>query len=127
MDVTQFRKDFPEFADPNRYTLGMVTLWSTLGERLVKDTRLGDMRPMAVQLFTAHNIALAYSNAKAGAAGGSPGMTSGRVTSKSVGDVSVTYDASAGIITGAGHWNLTTYGVQFLQLVELVGMGALQL
>jgi len=41
-------------------------------------------------------------------------------------EISVSYDVGAVTIEGAGQWNLTTYGTQFLELANLVGMGPIQ-
>jgi hypothetical protein len=127
MDVAQFRIDFPEFADTSVYPSSTVTFWSALGEKLISSSRLGNLYTQAVQLFTAHNIVLAAGNIATASAGGAPGAQTGPVSSKSVGSASVSYDTAATMLEGAGHWNITVYGRQYIQLVRLVCTGAVQL
>jgi hypothetical protein len=40
--------------------------------------------------------------------------------------VTQAYDTTAGIVPEAGHWNLTTYGMRFIQLVLMFGAGPIQ-
>lgn len=127
MDITLFRTDFPEFADSVRFPDSTITFWSGLGEQLISEDRFGDMRTQAVELFTAHNIALAAGNMAASAAGGLPGGSGGPVASKAVGSVNVSYDNASVMLPNAGHWNQTTYGRQYIQLVRLLGNGCYQL
>jgi hypothetical protein len=39
--------------------------------------------------------------------------------------VSVSYDTAAVTLTDAGHWNATTYGIQFWQLQQMAGAGGI--
>ena len=75
----------------------------------------------------AHNLALAAGNQLAAMVGGAPGQIKGPVTSKSVDKVSVGYDSGAVALQDGGFFNLTTYGIQFLQLARMVGTGGIQL
>jgi hypothetical protein len=131
MDIAQFRLDFPEFADMSCFPNSMITLWSGIGEQLVDQTRWGDLWLRGVQLFTAHNITLASGNLKAANRGAQVGLgVNGVVASKSVGDASISYDNNA--VTASmdpkdGHWNMTIYGRQYIQLVRLIGTGCIQL
>lgn len=127
MDIATFRTDFPEFADAARFPDPMITLWSKVGEAQISADRFGDVYTQAVELFTAHNITLAAGNVAASATGGSPGGNGGPVSQKKVGQVSVTYDTQAAMLPSAGHWNLTNYGKQFVQLQRLFGAGCVQL
>jgi hypothetical protein len=127
MDIALFRTDFPEFADSVRFPDSTITFWSGLGEQLISEDRFGDMRTQAVELFTAHNIVLAAGNVAASAAGGLPGGSGGLVASKAVGSVNVSYDNASVMLPNAGHWNQTTYGRQYIQLVRLLGNGCYQL
>lgn len=127
MNKSQFRTDFPEFADAARFPDPMLDLWSGIGEKVTSADRFGDLYVQAVELFTAHNIVLASGNVEASATGGSPGGKTGAVQQKKVGSVSVTYDNASSMLPGAGHWNLTTYGKQYIQLSRLIGAGCVQL
>lgn len=127
MDVAQFRADFPEFASTTDYPSSMVTFWGGIAEQLVDVSRWGTLYDQGVSLFVAHNIALQRKNIQAAAGGGVPGAQSGAISSKSVGTVSVSYDTAASMMPNAGHWNMTVYGIQFIQLGRLLCAGAVQL
>jgi hypothetical protein len=131
MDIAQFRLDFPEFADMSCFPNSMIALWSGIGEQLVDQNKWGDLWLRGVQLFTAHNIVIANNNVKAADRGAQTGTgTAGVISSKSVGDVSISYDNSASTSSmnpEDGHWNTTMYGRQYVQLVRLIGMGCIQL
>lgn len=129
MNITQFRKDFSEFSDVARYPSAMVLSWSTLAEQITSADVYGTSYAWAVELCTAHFIAISAQNALIGSNGGMPGTAGGIVSSKSVGDVSVSYDTSIGMLSGehAGQWNATTYGRQYLTLARLFGAGCVQL
>jgi len=81
------------------------------------------MNDIATELFIAHNLALEARARQEAANGGVPGAMTGPVTAKAVDKVSVSYDTGAGIEHEAGHWNLTIYGVRFIELAKLFGMG----
>lgn len=127
MDVGVFRTEFPEFADTARFTNSMIDLWSSLAEKMLNASRWGTLRPMGINLFVAHSITLASTNANASQSGGTPGGASGITSSKSVGTVSVGYDTASAMEKDAGHWNQTTYGRQYLRLARMIGQGAVQL
>lgn len=127
MDNAQFRADFPEFASTTDYPGSMLDFWSGIAAELVDLTRWGTLYDQGVSLFVAHNIALQRKNIQAAAGGGVPGSQSGAVASKTVGSVSVSYDTGAAMLPNAGHWNLTLYGMQYIQLARMIGAGAVQL
>lgn len=128
MDNAQFRKDFPEFADPVKYPDSQITFWGSVAEKLVSLDAWGiDMRPTGVELYVAHEITLAGQNSAAGANGGVPGSSGGIASSKTVGSVSVSYDSANTSEKDAGWWNLTTYGKQYIRLARMFGAGCMQL
>jgi hypothetical protein len=43
------------------------------------------------------------------------------VSGENAGQVSVSYDTTAGIEPDAGQWNLTSYGIRFIGLARLLG------
>ncbi len=123
-----FRTNFPAFASTTTYPDAQVNFWLTYADTLLYDVcRWADMRDYGIQLVMAHQLTLAARDAVAAAAGGSPGSVAGAVSSKAVGGVSVSYDTSAAVLENGGYWNLTTYGIQFLQLALMVGTGGFQL
>lgn len=127
MDIATFRQQFPEFADTTKYPTPMVTMWSSVGDKLVNVDYWNDMKDFAVSLFTAHNLVLAKNNLDANAVGGTPGQTAGPAQSKTVGAASVSYDTQSSLELNAGHWNLTTYGKQFIRYARMFGAGGVQL
>jgi hypothetical protein len=127
VDSTQFRTDFPEFADTTTYPDATVNLWLTIAVSLVNACRWGDLTNIGIVLVTAHHLAMAARDEQAASAGGIPGQVTGPTASKSVDKVSVSYDAGAVSLSDAGFWNLTSYGIRFLGLARLMGAGGMQL
>lgn len=123
MTVTtaSFRGDFPEFADTTIYSDAQVSLWLNFANLSLQSAqdRWADFLDIGTELLMAHNIAI---SAKAGA-----GKVGGPIASKSVGGVSASYDTSAVTIEGAGQYNMTSYGVRFLQMARMIGAGGVQL
>lgn len=130
MTVTpsSFRANFPEFASTAAYPDSQIIYWLGIGTLLLRPDRWADVLDHGLELFTAHHIALSAQAVKAAAAGGTPGANTGVTTSKAVDKVSVSYDAASTTLDmGAGHWNATVYGVQFLMLARMAGSGGWQL
>lgn len=127
MDAAQFRTDFPEFADTTKYPDSAVNLWLSLGEKTLAPDRWCDYLDLGLELFIAHNLAIAAGNQLAASVGGAPGQVKGPLTSKSVDKVSAGYDTGAVALQDGGFFNLTTYGIQYLQLARMVGTGGIQL
>lgn len=119
MTVTaaQLRADFPAFADTDKFPDAQVNFWLSFALSMLPESRWAAMLDHGVELMTAHQLTLA-------ARGGS---TAAPQTSKSVDKVAVSYDTSAVTLDNGGHWNGTSYGIQFLQLARMVGAGGMQL
>lgn len=126
MDNAQFRTDFPEFASTTDYTGSMLDFWSSIAAELVSLDKWGNLYNQGISLFVAHNLVLQRKNMNA-ASGGVPGTSTGMLASKAVGRVSVGYDNSNVALDNGGQWNLTTYGMQYLQLARMIGVGGVQL
>ncbi len=94
------------------YTLGGQTI--TLPTATVGGDVLWATWPVQTQTFT--------SGAPSGAAIAAQGLAGGIQTSKSVGDVSVGYQALASLESW-GAWNLTSYGQQLATMAKIIGMG----
>ena len=127
MEIDDLRSNFPEFTDDEVYTDPMVTFWSGVAIKQLKVDRWGDLYDHGIYLCTAHYLTLAVTDQRAVAAGGTGGGTSGVIINESAGSVSVGYDVQSSIETDAGHWNLTSYGRQFIRLARMCGMGGMQL
>jgi len=115
----QFIATFPEFA---AYDTTQIQNWLTEAPMEINTWRLrddfNDARPMAIMLFTAHNLALGKYDQLTAAAGGVPGATSGPLASKSVGGVSMSYDVGATTFRDAGDFNSTGYGRRLYRLLR---------
>lgn len=127
MTIQQFRQDFPEFLDPGRYPDPAVTFWLTMAGLMLNVSRWVELLDIGTELFIAHNLALEVQAQETAANGGVPGLTTGAVASKSVDKISISYDVSAGIEAGAGHWNLTIYGTRLMKLINMIGAGPIQI
>lgn len=127
--VATFRQTFPEFAEGPAYPNAMVGTYITLaGHMLNNPARWGaELQDYGRMLFVAHHCVLERRALDAVAAGGPPGMSRGIINSESVDKVSVGYDTQGGSEEGAGHWNLTEYGIRLKSMMNMMGAGAVQL
>jgi hypothetical protein len=119
-----FRARFPAFGTRNPkatelYPDESIDMWVGIGAQRVSADRFGDMYDHALGLFVAHNLTIEATAVDAG--GGF--VASGIVQSERVGDVGTTYSNEKVSIDGAGDWNLTTYGRQYIQLCQLYAAG----
>lgn len=121
IDAAAFRIAFPEFADDVRYPDSTVAIQIAIAGKRLNVDRWGDLLDHGCGLFVAHAVTLADRNRKA------PGAIAAPQTAKAVDKVSASYDTSAVSLVDGGYWNQTGYGVQFLQLARLIGMGGFQL
>ncbi len=127
MDIGAFRTAFPEFADATTYPNTMISFWAGLAEKLVLPSVWCGCTTQGRQLYVAHEITLAAQNVKAAAVGGTPGTFGGIANNKTVGSVTVGYDANTTTEKDAGYWNLTNYGKQFIRLARIFGARPIQL
>lgn len=127
MTPTTFRANFPEFASATDYPDAQINFWLGLAEKLLRPERWCDLLDQGLQLYVAHHLAIGRKNQLSAAAGGVPGTVQGPQSSKAVDKVSVSYDTGSGTFKDAGFWNTTTYGLQFWNLILLVGAGGVQL
>jgi hypothetical protein len=126
LTINQFRADFVEFANATKYPDAQLTFWLTLGSLLINASRWGEVVNYGVELYMAHNLALAAMAQKQGARG-IPGAASGMLNSKSVDKVSAGYDTASVAEEFGGNWNLTTYGQRLYRLMKQFGAGPLQI
>lgn len=125
--IAVFRAAFPEFADTEKYPNQMITLWSGLAQAQVRQCVWKTQWLTGVYLYTAHELVLAAQNAQQSSYGGNPGTFGGIANTKTVGSVTVGYDATTATEKDAGYWNLTNYGKQYIHLARIFGAGAIQL
>ena len=91
------------------------------------EARGGKVLRGGAELLGAPNRVLQGGDSADGAAGGEPGEVTGPATAKWVDKVSVGYDAQSVALTDGGFWNMSSYGIQFLQLARMIGTGGIQL
>lgn len=127
MDISAFRKEFPEFNDSVVYPTEMISFWVTLAEIQVSQNIWKTTWATGVKLYVAHEITLAAQNKKTAKFGGVPGSHAGIANSKTVGSATVGYDSQTTTEKDAGYWNLTNYGKQFIRLARIFGAGCIQL
>lgn len=125
MTVTSesFRESFPKFMQP-RFQPATITFYITLAGSLLNADRWGELLDYGTMLFVAHNLAL---DAMDGVAGGSGiGQIVGPKTAANVDRVGYSRDPSAAMDPANGHWNLSHFGLRFIQLSKMIGAGPIQ-
>jgi hypothetical protein len=126
-DKSTFRIQFPEFTDPVKYTDGMIDFWAGVAAKLTDATTWGNLYEQGLSLFVAHNLVLQAGNISAASGGGLPGTTAGSIASKAVGSANVSYDSASSMEPSAGHWNMTTYGRQYIHIARMIGVGGMHI
>lgn len=127
-----FRVDFSEFASLVAYTDSSINYWLNMATLLINPCLLGGptvavsnppatLYDIAVELFAAHNLVLERPAQLTAANNGVPGVTTGPISSKRVGPVSISYDVGVGVDPEDGQYNLTIYGTRFINLYKLAG------
>lgn len=127
INESSFREEMPAFADTTQYPSFQFNFYLNLGKKLLREERWGDTLDYGLKLFIAHYLTLYKRAMGAASIGGDAGKIVGNETSKSVDGVSKSMDVSGVLIADAGHWNQTTWGVQFYQFLLMAGAGGIQL
>lgn len=127
--VSDFRRDFPQFADPVKYPEPQIQFRLNLADiQLIGEGTTGkQLFPYFAELYIAHYMVLWAADSRAMLAGGPGGSTNGVQSSKSVDKVSVSYDTGATLNPDAGFWNNSRYGAELYQLITMFGAGGRQL
>lgn len=125
LTVEAFRETFPELT-ADKYPDSAVKIRLALANKFFAADRFDDeqVREHVMGLYAAHYLTAHGSSASGG--NGASG-TLGVVSSKSVDGASVSYDTSTGTEEGAGFWNLTLYGRELYQLMQIFGAGGIQI
>lgn len=128
LTASQFRQIMPAFNDSSIYSDAALNFYLKIAAASLDPNRWQDWLPMGMALWTAHFLSLDARENAVAAKGGIPGQASiGILSSKSIGGVSAGYNTSVGAEKDAGMWNLTTFGMRFIHLARLVGMGGVQI
>ena len=130
MDIAAFRASFPQFT-AELVPDARVQLHLTVG-KLLPATRWDDLLEQGLGLYVAHQLTLELEALKAQDGTGGIDAAAGPVTAetKTVGSMShaVTRAGASGqgsALVNAGQYNLTVYGQQLWQLMQIVGAGGL--
>lgn len=126
MDAALFRAQYPEFTSPTDYPDAVINRHLAVAVKRLPESRWADLLDNGIGLYIAHYLALG-ARAKVAVENGTVGQVEGLETQKTVDTVSVSMDVSAVTIADAGMWNSTSYGIQFYQLMMIVGAGGVQL
>lgn len=124
-----FLEMYPQFCDVNEI---VIEAWLNVALSSISYERWSSYWTLGVGLYVAHFLTI-YSQSVAGnvddptMARIENGLSKGIATSKSVSDMSVSYDFSAGAseADGWGTFKQTVYGQQFVQFAKLVSMGGM--
>lgn len=127
IDPTTFRSNTgTAFVDASKYTDAQVNFYITLAYTMMNAPRWGALLDAGATLFVAHWLALA-ALAASGGADSVPGVAVGVLTGGTVDKVSYTKDVTTLMDKNAGHWGMTIYGMQYWQMVKMVGAGPIQI
>lgn len=128
MDAAGFRAAFPAFT-VELHPDARVDFWLVVGGKRLSAERFDDLHDQAVCLFAAHNLTLERAASLDATGTGGMSAAAGPVTgeSKTVGPISKSksYSQATTANPAAGQWNLTIYGQQLFDLMQLVGVGGL--
>ena len=128
MDVPTFLGEFPEFSNPVQYPVAQVQMYLNVATAMLRTDRWDPaLINYGYGLVIAHHLAISSRDQATAAVGGTPGLFTGPTNAKAVDKVSVSYDNGLSALDGAGHWNITTYGIKFLQLARMMGAGGIQI
>lgn len=125
--VAYLRSVFPEFASAVKYPDEQVNFWLMYAAIFLPRHRWRQAIGLGTLLFVAHNLVLGGLAAAEGAKGAPPSMTVGPIVSKTVGDLTINYDAALGMLEQDGHWSMTSYGTRFVKLARQMGNGWVQI
>ena len=125
---SQFIQDYPEFANASQAQFNLYlnrassqhinAAWGPLSTGT--DPTQYTQADFGTELVIAHFIARAQFRAIAAANGG-PAIARGNISAESAGPGSVNYDVASATEEGAGHWNQTDYGREYIQMARLIG------
>lgn len=127
LDESTFRQTMPAFASVDDYPSAQFNFYLKLGVKLLPESRWDDLLDDGLTFFVAHYLVLYARDMSFVDIGGIGGKVVGNETAKSIDGVSKSMDVSGVLMTDAGHWNQTIFGIQFYQLMQMIGAGGIQL
>lgn len=130
-NLDDFFTFYPQFQGVDGLNNEVIEMYISFANEVVNIERWGKQWTLGMCLFIAHFCTvylMSYTDPQGSAASViAAGQTKGLVSSKSVGDVSVSYDFSLAMndVTNWGQFNLTTFGNQFVSLAKLMSKGGM--
>ncbi len=127
--INDFFEIYPQFRDNNALPPEMIEMYIDFADSAVNIKKWGKQWKLGMSLFVAHFCTvymMSFSpEGSSAAAVIAAGQTKGLVSSKSVGDVSVSYDFSYAIqdVATWGQFNLTSFGNQFVSIAKMMSKG----
>jgi len=116
---TTFKTRYPEFST---IADARVSFFIADAELEIDPDRWGTWYDRGVAALAAHFLAISKKTAASGGALGSLGP----VSSRSIGDVSVSFGSASGTVSGLSddYYKASPYGQEYLRLMSLIGIGA---
>jgi hypothetical protein len=130
-ELEDFLLMYPQFDGMNELPDDIIEMYIQFANDVVNIKNWGNQWKLGMCLFVAHFCTvylMSFQPAEASAAAViASAQTKGLVSSKSVGDVSVSYDFSLAVqnVEEWGQFNLTIFGNQFASLSKLMNMGGM--
>lgn len=131
--VETFRESYPVFT-AELFADARVAFWLTVAGMQLDAERWQELYVHGCCLYVAHQLTLEAAAGKAIDGSGGMEAAAGPATaeSKAVGSVSHSITKGGAAASGAasinaGHYNLTVYGQQYWQLVQMIGAGGLHI
>lgn len=129
--IGDFFSFYPQFQVLDELPESIIQLYLDFALDVVNIARWGNQFKLGVCLFTAHFVSLYLMSATPEGASAQEVLNSaqmrGVISSKSVHDVSVSYDYSLAVseVDKWGNFGLTIYGNQFVSIAKLMGKGGM--
>jgi hypothetical protein len=127
MTPALFRQLYSAFSDPGVYSDLILNYQISIATTRLDPNIWGPLLDHGIGLLVAHRMVLKSREDRTALTGGVPGEVKGPLTSRTVENVTNSYDTKASTYEDAGYWNLTTYGIEFFQLARDLGAGGVQL
>lgn len=126
-DISDFYKVYPQFE--GKLDEDIINMYIDLANHSLCQKRWGTTWKFGMANFIAHfcSLQLQYALSSESDVGQliSVSQAKGLISSKSAGDVSVSYDFGPIMedLKGYAQWKLTTYGIQFASFAKMIGKG----
>ncbi len=127
--ICDFFDIYPQFMDNDALPAEMIEIYIEFANEAINIHKWGKQWKLGMSLFVAHFCTVYMMSftpeGSSAAAVIAAGQTKGLISSKSVGDVSVSYDFSYAVqdVATWGQFNLTMFGNQFVSIAKMMTKG----